>query len=227
MDISGDVPNKVTDEWKKRGGLRMRLRKIISSMIVWVLIVLIVGFMIACSTHSAKRAGQGASMGAVVGAAGGMVSALVFGGNVGEAAARGAVWGGTTGAVAGGISGAQQDQMKKAQQDKEMEKLRADLGEDAFNGLVALTKCKHEVALGYARTSAKSDNKDYALAGMWIEILTYADNRQEDKARTLYPDLINKDNEIVSESQAEEKMRKALQRLMDIRGEHNLPKTCG
>jgi hypothetical protein len=126
-----------------------------------------------------------------------------------------------------GISGAQQDQMEKAQQDKEMEKLRADLGEDAFNGLVALTKCKHEVALGYARTAAKSDNKDYALAGMWIEILTYADNRQEDKARALYPDLINKDNEIVSESQAEEKMRKALQRLMDIRGEHNLPKTCG
>jgi hypothetical protein len=213
----------------------MRLKKIISSIMVWVLIVLIGGIMIACSTHSAKRAGEGATMGAVVGAAGGMVSALVFGGDVGEAAARGAVWGGTTGAVAGGISGAQQDQTikaqqeqaKKAQQDKEIEKLKADLGEDAFNGLVALTKCKHEVALGYARTAAKSDNKDHALAGMWIEILAYADSRQEDKARQLFPNLITKDTEIGSETQAEETMQKALQRLMDIRGEYNLPKTCG
>lgn len=165
--------------------------------------------------------------GAVVGAAGGMVTALVFGGNVGEAAARGAVWGGTTGAVAGGIHGAQQDQAKKAQQDKAIEKLKTDFGEDAFNGLVALTECKHEVALGYARTAAGSENKDHALAGLWIEILTYADSRQEDKARALYPDLVTNDTMISSESQAEETMRKALQRLMDIRGEYNLSKTCG
>ena len=201
----------------------MRLRKIISSIIVWVLIV---GFMTSCSTHSAQRAGEGATMGAVVGAAGGMVSALVFGGNVGEAAARGAVWGGTTGAVAGGISGAQQEQARKVQQDKNIEKLKKELGEDAFNGLAALTECKHEVALGYARTAAKSDNKNYALAGKWIEILTYADSRQEDKARALYPELIKIDADISSESQAEETMRKALQRLKDIRGEYNLPNTC-
>ena len=212
----------------------MRLNKIISSMIVWILIVLIGGIMTACSSHTAKRTGEGAAMGAVVGAAGGMVSALVFGGNVGEAAARGAVWGGTTGAVAGGISGAQQEQTmktqqeqaKKAQQDKNIEKLKKELGEDAFNGLAALTKCKHEVALGYARTAAKSDNKNYALAGKWIEILTYADSRQEDKARALYPALIKIDVDISSESQAEETMRKALQKLMDIRSEYNLPRTC-
>ena len=212
----------------------MRLKKIISGMIVWILILLIGGIMTACSSHTAKRAGEGAAMGAVVGAAGGMVSALIFGGNVGEAAARGAVWGGTTGAVAGGISGAQQEQTmkaqqeqaKKAQQDKNIEKLKKELGEDAFNGLAALTECKHEVALGYARTAAKSDNKNYALAGKWIEILTYADSRQEDKARALYPELVNIDTNISSESQAEETMQKALQRLMDIRGEYNLPKTC-
>lgn len=205
----------------------MCLNRSISQLVLWILIVLIVVSLTACSTHSAKRAGEGAAMGAVAGAAGGMVSALIFGGNVGEAAARGAVWGGTTGAVAGGISGAQQDQMKKAQQDKAIEKLKADLGDDAFNGLVALTECKHEVALGYARTVARSENKDHALAGLWIEILTYADSRQEDKARALYPDLISNDTEIRSESQAEETMRKALQRLMDIREEYNLPKTCG
>jgi len=118
----------------------MRLKKILSSTIVWVLIVLIGGVMAACSSHTAKRAGEGAGMGAVVGAAGGMVSALVFGGNVGEAAARGAVWGGTTGAVAGGISGAQQEQVKKVEQNKNVERLKKELGEDAFNGLAALTE---------------------------------------------------------------------------------------
>jgi hypothetical protein len=156
-----------------------------------------------------------------------MVTALVFGGNVGEAAARGAVWGGTTGAVAGGISGAQQEQAKKANQGIAIEKLKNKLGEDAFNGLTALTKCKHEVALGYARTAAKSDDKNYALAGLWVEILAYADSRQENKARELYPDLITYDPKIGSESQAEETLRKAIQRLMDIREEYNLPKTCG
>jgi hypothetical protein len=82
------------------------------------------------------------------------------------------------------------------------------------------------VALGYARSAAKSDNQHYALAGKWIEILAYADSRQEDKARALYPELINIDTDIHSESQAEETMKKALQRLMDIREEYNLPKTC-
>jgi hypothetical protein len=165
-------------------------------------------------------------MGAVVGAAGGMVSALVFGGNVGEAAARGAVWGGTTGAVAGGISGAQQEQARKAQQDEAIKKLKKELGEDAFNGLAALVECKHEVALGYSRTAAKLDNKNYSLAGLWIQILAYADSRQDNKARALYPDLITNDPEIGSESQADETTQKALQRLMEIRGEYNLPRTC-
>lgn len=205
----------------------MHLSRIFSIMLLWFLIVLTGVFLLSCSSHSAKKAGEGATVGAVAGAAGGIVTALIFGGNVGEAAARGAVWGGTTGAVAGGISGAQQGKAKKAQQDIDIEKLKNKLGEDAFDGLSALTECKHEVALGYARTAAKSENKNYALAGLWIEILAYADSRQENKARALYPDLITYDPNIGSESQAEETLRKAIQRLMDIRGEYNLPKTCG
>jgi len=180
----------------------------------------------ACSKHSAERAGQGAAMGAVVGSAGAMVTALVFGGNVGEAAARGAVYGATTGGVSGAIVGSREDQAQKARRDKTIEKLKNDLGEDAFNGLAALANCKHEVALGYAKTAAASENKNYALAGLWIEVLTLADRKQEDRARALFPDLVAKDTRISSEPQAEERMRSALQRLMDIRSEYNLPKTC-
>jgi hypothetical protein len=191
-----------------------------------LMIILIAMVFMACSGQSGKRAGQGAATGAVVGAAGGVVSALVFGGNVGEAASRGAVWGASTGAVSGAIVGAQEDQAKKKQRDAAVEKLKANLGDDAFSGLAALAECKHEVALGYAKTAAKLNNKDYALAGLWLEVLTLADRKDEDRARSLFPDLVKNDPEISSNAQAEEGMRNALQGLMNIRGEYNLPKTC-
>jgi len=190
-----------------------------------VIVTIILG-LAACSGRSGRRAGQGAATGAVVGAAGGVVSALVFGGNVGDAAARGAVWGASTGAVSGAIVGAQQDQAQKKQRDETVAKLKQRLGEDAFSGLAALAKCKHEVALGYAKTAAKSDHPDFALAGLWLEVLTLADQKQEDKARTLFPTLVSRDNRVGSDAQAEEGMRKALQGLMNIRAQYNLPGTC-
>lgn len=181
----------------------------------------------ACSKQSAQRAGQGAATGAVVGAAGGVVSALVFGGDVGDAAARGAVWGGSTGAAAGAMSGAVADSnQKKAQQASEIEALRKQLGDDAFQGLVALVECKHEVAQGYGRTAAQSDNPDYSLAGLWVQVLAYADNGQDDQARGLLPDIVAKDSKLSSEAQAEAEMQKARQKLIEIRQAYKLPKRC-
>ena len=196
----------------------------------WIATAVILTLMIfpACSQQSMQRAGQGAATGAVVGAVGGMVSALVFGGDVGEAAARGAVWGGSTGAAAGAMSGAVADSnQKKAQQAAELEALRKRLGDDAFNGLAALVECKHEVAQGYGRTAATSDNADFALAGLWLQVLSFADSRQEDQARALLPDLVEKDGKLSSESQAETEMQAALKKLMDIRQEYKLPRDCG
>ena len=182
----------------------------------------------SCSQRSMQGAGRGAATGAAVGAVGGMVTALVFGGNVGEAAARGAVYGGSTGAAAGAISGAAADSnQKKAQQAAELEALRKRLGDDAFNGLAALVECKHEVAQGYGRTAAKSSNADFSLAGLWLQVLAFADNRQEDQARALFPDLVAKDSKLSSESQAESEMQGALKKLMDIRQEYKLPRECG
>jgi len=180
----------------------------------------------ACSSQTGQRAGQGAATGAVAGAAGGVVSALIFGGDVGEAAARGAAWGGSMGAVGGAISGAQQDSAIKKQQEDAAEKLKQKLGDDAFNGLVALANCKHDVALSHANTAKSLDNPKFALAGQWLEVLTLADQRQEDQARALFTALIEKDPEVDSEAKAEENMRSALQGLMKIREKYNLPKTC-
>jgi len=199
-----------------------QLRIAVAGLMVLALVLMIS----ACSSQTGQRAGQGAALGAVSGAAGGVVSALIFGGDVGEAAARGAAWGGSMGAVGGALTGMQQDSAIKKQQENAAEKLKQKLGDDAFSGLVALANCKHDVAASRANTAKSLENPEYALAGHWLEVLTLADQREEDQARALFPVLIEKDPEINSEAKAEENMRSALQGLMQIRAKHNLPKTC-
>ena len=139
------------------------------------------------------------------------------------------MYGGSTGAAAGAMSGAMADsnQKNRSSRPPNWKRLERRLGDDAFQGLEALVQCKHEVAQGYGRTAAKSNNPDFALAGLWLQVIAYADSRQEDQARTLFPDLVAKDNKLSSEAQAETEMEKSLQKLMDIRQEYNLPKSCG
>ena len=184
----------------------------------------------ASDSYAAKGAAQGGTSGAVAGALGGMMSALVFGGDIAEAGARGAVWGGTTGAVAGGISGAQTDKAVAAQEqaarDAELERFKAEIGTDAFNGVVALAECKHDIAIANAREAAKSNKPDYALAGVWVEALTEADRQREQEARALLPDIVERDRDIKTEAEAEARMYEALDGLRDIRVEYNLPVNC-
>ncbi|MFZ5570234.1 MAG: hypothetical protein ACOZF0_07510 [Thermodesulfobacteriota bacterium] len=200
--------------------------RILDGTAVWLVIACLV-VMPACTKKTAKSAGKGAVIGGVVGAVGGLVTGLVFGGNPAESAARGAVYGASTGATAAAISSAMEDSAGKEQQDAEMAKLKERIGEDAFSGLKALAECKHEVALAFARTAAQRKEENYALAGLWLEVLTYADSRQESKARELFPAIVGKDPKIDSEAQAEETMRKASQKLMDIRESYSLPRICG
>lgn len=198
---------------------------------LFVLIMSAVPLLISgCGANAAKGAGQGAASGALAGAVGGMATALIFGGNVGDAAARGAVYGGATGAVHGGIAGSNVDRQVAAQQqaerDKEIARFRKEIGTDAFNGFVALAECKHDIAIANAREAKKSRNRDYALAGLWIETLTEADRRNEAAANALLPELASKDREIGSIADAESRMNDALQKLGDIRVENDLPKAC-
>lgn len=192
-------------------------------------IVILIAFLFAasgCTKKTTERAGEGAAIGGIVGGVGGLVTGLVFGGNALESAARGAVYGASTSGTAAAISSAREESAEKKQMDEEMKKLRKRIGEDAFNGLKALAECKHEVALANARVAAQQENKDYALAGLWLEVLTYADSRQESKARELFPAIVEKDQKIGSEAQAEENMRRVSQKLMDVRESYNLPRVC-
>jgi hypothetical protein len=184
----------------------------------------------ASDSYAAKGAGEGATTGAVAGAVGGMVTALVFGGNVAEAGARGAVYGGTTGAVVGGMAGSKADKavadQKRADREAELAELKSKIGTDAYNGVVALAECKHDLAIANAREAVKSNDKDYQLAGVWVETLTEADRQHETQAHALFPEIVSRDRKIKSESEVEAQMRAALQELGNIRVEYGMPAVC-
>ncbi|MDX1335904.1 MAG: hypothetical protein R3312_08975 [Gammaproteobacteria bacterium] len=180
----------------------------------------------ASDSYTAKGAGQGATAGAVSGAVGGIVSALVFGGDPAEAAARGAVWGGAAGATAGAMAGSQVDRQVNEQQQSQLQALRQRIGDETFKGLEALADCNHEASLQQAKKAQSSSNPNYALAALWLEVLTHADMRDEAKARSMYPELVEKDWNIKTEAEAESKMRSALNALMDIREEYKMPRVC-
>jgi hypothetical protein len=159
-----------------------------------------------------------------------MATALIFGGNVGEAAARGAVYGGSSGAVVGGMSGANVDKQvaaqEQAERDRKVAEFRDEIGTDAFNGFVALTECKHDIAVANAREARKSLNRDHALAGLWIEILTEADRNNPDSASELMPELVSSDKGIETVSDAESRTEIALDEIRKIRAEYDLPQDC-
>ncbi len=180
----------------------------------------------ASDSQTAAGAGRGATTGAVSGAVGGLIGSLVFGGNPAEAAARGAVYGGAVGATAGAISGSQADRQVAAQEEQKLAELRQKIGDDAFGGLEALADCRHDTAIGQAAKAQKSENPNYALAGLWLEVLSHADQRDEASARALFPRIVEKDWNVGSEAQAEAAMRGALTKLMDIRETHKLPRAC-
>jgi len=192
----------------------------------WLVVLLVIA-QVACSQYSREMAGKGAATGALAGSVGGLVSSLIFGGDPATAAAQGAVYGASTGAVAGAVAGSQVDKAQKEQRKNDIEQLKRELGEDAFNGLSALAECDHGTALDFAQKAIAENNKNHALAGLWLEVLVYADQREENQARALFPDLIEQDSHIRSEAQAEDSMRKTLKELMDIREAYNLPRVCG
>ena len=193
----------------------------------------------ACgSSHAAKGARQGAAQGAAAGAVGGLITSLVFGGDPVESAARGAVYGGSAGAVVGGVSGNKVDKQvqaqsqakatsqTKTQQDAEFEALRKEIGRPAFNGLAALAECRHQDSLEKAIKARKSKNPNHRLAGLWLEVLNYADMQQQDQVNNLLPVIVKEDWNISSEAEAATATREAAAELITIRKDYELPLVC-
>ena len=192
------------------------------SIIVLSLALLVTG----CGEHAAKGAGEGATMGAASGAVGGLVSALIFGGDPAEAAARGAVYGGAVGATTGAISGSKTDTKIEQQRNAKAEKIRAEIGDNAFKGLSALVTCDHQDALKDAAKAKQSTNPNFAVSGYWLEVLSYADQGDNSKTNELIPGVVEKDWDTNSETEARTSLLRLQDKLMSIREEYSLPKKC-
>ena len=100
-----------------------------------------------CSSNAGKGAAQGAGTGAIAGAVGGAVTALIFGGDPVEAAARSATWGAAAGATTGAIAGSQVDKKVESQREAELAKLRKEIGDENYAGLESLADCRHDESL--------------------------------------------------------------------------------
>lgn len=198
------------------------MRGPVTGFCVALLVVSIAG----CETYAGKGAAKGAGTGAIAGAVGGAVTALVFGGDPVEAAARSAVWGASAGAATGAIAGSQVDKKVDQQKEAKFAKLREEIGDENFAGLEALADCKHDESLRAAAKGRQSKNPNYALAGLWLEILNLADKGQESKARELFPTLVKQDWNIESTAQAESKMREATTALGNVREEYGRARVC-
>ena len=191
------------------------------------IIVLSLGLLItSCGEYAAKGAGEGATVGAASGAVGGLVSALVFGGDPVESAARGAVYGGAVGATAGAIGGSKVDTKIEEQRNARAEKIRAEIGDDAFKGLSALVTCDHQDALQDAAKAKQSTNPNFAVSGYWLEVLSYADQGNNSKTKELIPGVVEKDWDTNSETEARTSLFQLQDKLMSIREEYKLPKKC-
>jgi len=208
-------------------------------MVTRLLCMLLLGLALtACESNAGKQAVSGGTTGALVGAVGGAFTALIFGGDVVDAAARGAVYGGATGATAGAIAGSQKDKQIEQRQaaqtatttatqtDDTLEALRRKIGGNAYAGLAALAECDHETALLQAGAAQRDSNPAYALAGLWLQVLSNADKGDEAGARALFPTIVEKDDRIASSADAEAKMREGLNTLMDIREQYDRPRVC-
>ena len=178
-------------------------------------------------SHAARGATEGAAMGAASCAVGSIVGSLVFGGNVLDNAARSAVYCGAAGAFAGGVQGSALDKKEQQARDNELARMRQLLGNDAFESLSALTRCDYAQALSKAGAARGSSNPNYSLAGLWLEVLTYADQKNEQVARSMLPTVIEQDWDINDAQDAELKMREAVGELTKIRKKYDLPRVCG
>ena len=217
-------------QFTRKQTMKRNLRRAFTAMSLAPLILAIVMTATGCGANAQRGAAEGAATGAMAGAVGGMFTAWVFGGDVARAGARGAAYGGSSGAVVGGMAGARVDDavaaQEQARQDAQIKEFREKIGTDAFNGLVALGECKHQIALANAREAAKSGKKNFVMAGVWVEVLTEADSNRAEAASALFPRLVSLDRDVKTEADAQAQTSELLQQLREIRVEYGLPAVC-
>ena len=195
----------------------------------WIFILLVASGVAGCA-GAGEGAVKGAAGGALAGAASGLISSIVWGGDPGEYMARGAATGATVGAIGGAIEGSSRTRAEKerkvVQEQNELDQFRRDIGNDAYAGVVALVDCKYAVAIANAQVAADSRNGNHALAGLWVQALTFADQGDASALHVVTPEIVRWDRNIANTSQFDSELKKAHDDLLDIRSDNMLPRSC-
>ena len=109
---------------------------------------------------------------------------------------------------------------------RQRERLRREIGDDAYRGLEALAECKHTVAIAYAERAQEDSDIEYMLAGYWLEIMTVAETDGEAAAGKLLPILVARDPKLTSTEQAATLVGEAMEELRDIRAQYGMAVSC-
>ncbi|MDJ0848663.1 MAG: hypothetical protein QNK04_09820 [Myxococcota bacterium] len=196
-------------------------------------LLLLVAALACASSQQADQAGEAMVKGALVGAMGGLLIGGMFGTSLGTSAAIGAGVGAAGGAAYGASQSPRSEPLGPTVPGdppevlrEQRRRLRAELGPSAYAGLEALAECRHDDALTWAQNAAYTDNADHALAGVWLEAVTYGDAGRIEEARAMLPRLVERDPRVESVDVAERLVDQRVVQLRDIRVSYGEPATC-
>ncbi len=74
--------------------------------------------------------------------------------------------------------------------------------------------------------AVESTNGNHALAGLWVQALSFADQGDDAGLEAITPEIIHWDREISDAPQFQLELSKAHDELLDIRSEYLLPRSC-
>jgi hypothetical protein len=96
------------------------------------------------------------------------------------------------------------------------------IGEDNWNGLIALTDCQHQRAHLLAQAGATVDNEEHRLASLWLEAMIVVDQKKLDEAAAFYEQLAARDPEVDTAQQASIEIDKAILDIRELRREEGI-----
>jgi len=96
------------------------------------------------------------------------------------------------------------------------------IGEDNWNGLIALTDCQYQRAHLLAQAGATVDNEEHRLASLWLEAMIVIDQRKQDEAAAYYEQIADRDPEIDTVQQASIEVDRAILDVRNYRREEGI-----
>jgi len=96
------------------------------------------------------------------------------------------------------------------------------IGEDNWNGLIALVECQHQRAYLLAQAGATMDNEEYQLASLWLEAMIVVDQKMQDEAAAYCEQIAARDPEIDTVQQASIEVDKANLDIRESRREEGI-----